>query len=78
MAIRDFKEIDDKYYYGGILGAVYTPEQTIFKVWSPCADKVTVNLYPDGGESAPIANIPMTLSKDGVWRATVSKDLDGI
>ncbi len=78
MAIRDFKEIDDKYYYGGRLGAVYTPEQTIFKVWSPCADKVTVNLYPDGGESAPIANIPMTLSKDGVWRATVSKDLDGI
>ena len=44
MAIRDFDDIDEKYYYGGKLGAVYSPEQTEFKVWSPCADSVVLNL----------------------------------
>ena len=77
MAIRDFDDIDEKYYYGGKLGAVYSPEQTEFKVWSPCADSVVLNLYPDGDESKAITSVKMKL-KDGVWRATVCDDRNGM
>ena len=33
------------------LGAIYTPEQTTFRVWAPTAGKVTLKLYdsPSGG-----------------------------
>ncbi len=77
MAIREFNEIDEKYYYGGKLGAIYSPEQTEFKVWSPCAEKVMLNLYPDGDDSKAVSSVKMKL-KGGVWRATVCDDLNGM
>ena len=77
MAIRDFNEVDEKYYYGGKLGALYSPHQTEFRVWSPFADEVVLKLYPDGDSGKAIASVPMKCS-DGVWRATVCDDLDGV
>lgn len=77
MTIHNFDEIDEKYYYGGRLGAIYSRHQTEFRVWSPCADKVKVRLYPDGDDSSPIAIVNMKC-KDGVWSAIVCDDLDGV
>ena len=77
MTIRNFDEIDEKYYYGGKLGAIYSRHQTEFRVWSPCADKVKVRLYPDGEDSSPIAVVNMKC-KGGVWSAVVCDDLDGV
>lgn len=77
MAIRDFNEVDEKYYYGGRLGAIYSPHQTEFRVWSPFAEKVVLKLYPDGGSGKEIAAVPMKCS-GGVWKTTVCDDLDGV
>lgn len=34
------KEFNDKYYYDGELGAIYSPKSTIFRLWAPTAQDV--------------------------------------
>ena len=42
-------EFEAKYTYtGNDLGAVWSPNQTQFRLWAPTADAVTVNLYQSG------------------------------
>ena len=45
----------DKYpsYYGSDLELVYTPEQSVFTLWAPSADRVRLNLYASGEEGDP-------------------------
>ena len=55
------------------LGAIYTPEQTTFRVWSPTADRMTLNLYPSpaGGEAKRVSMIKLD---DGCWEIAVEND----
>ncbi len=59
------------------LGALYTPEQTTFRVWAPTASSLTLNLYhpPTGGTPS---RIPMAKSNDGCWEAEVNGDQLGV
>ena len=75
------KALDKFAYSGNDLGAVYTAGSTTFKVWSPNAEAITLNLYESGvkteGEKA-LKKVKMTLDKKtGVWAATVSGNLAG-
>lgn len=45
------KELDKLAYSGNDLGAVYTPQGTTFKVWSPTASEIKLNLYNTGSDS---------------------------
>ena len=36
------------YYPGEDLGAVWTPERTVFKLWAPTAQRVTLRLFATG------------------------------
>ena len=38
-------------YDGHDLGAACGSDGTVFKLWSPVADRVELHLYPDGDES---------------------------
>ena len=75
------KELDKHAYSGDDLGAVYTEKSTTFKVWSPKASAVSVDIYDQGDPSKkdkPIRTTGMTLdSKTGVWSTTVSGNLAG-
>ncbi|MDX2042732.1 MAG: type I pullulanase [Acidobacteriota bacterium] len=55
------------------LGALYTPEQTIFRVWSPTAGQMTLNLYqaPTGGEAYRVSMVKL---EDGCWEVVVKGD----
>ncbi|MGN0142862.1 MAG: type I pullulanase [Roseburia sp.] len=66
-------------YTGDDLGAVWTPEQTTFRVWAPTADAVTVKLYASGTPDTDdlIEEIPMTADVNGTWVATKEGDLNG-
>lgn len=75
------QELDKKAYDGKDLGAVYSPESTMFKVWAPTASAVSVNLYSTGGagEDSLIASHGMEASRqNGVWSVTVPGDLNGV
>lgn len=67
-------------YEGSDLGAIYSVDKTVFKLWSPFADKVIVNLYQSGDVkvSDKIESFIMNKSEKGVWECLVSKDLDGV
>ncbi|MFP4662048.1 MAG: type I pullulanase [Halanaerobiales bacterium] len=39
--------IDDIMSYSGELGANYSEEETVFKIWAPLADRVVLNLYKE-------------------------------
>lgn len=57
-----------------VLGAIYTPEKTTFRVWAPTANQVTLHLYeaPAGGRAKLLA---MRKHEDGRWESTILDDL---
>lgn len=74
------KEFEDKYTYtGNDLGAAWTKEKTTFRVWSPEAEAVVVNLYKSGTEGTDDLIDTLTMAKDvnGTWTAEKAGDLNG-
>lgn len=77
------KELDKLAYNGDDLGAIYTPESTTFKVWSPTASEVSLNLYKTGSDSEDGAekldSSAMNYDEaNGVWSITVEGDLKNV
>ncbi|MDE6167373.1 MAG: type I pullulanase, partial [Acetatifactor sp.] len=66
-------------YTGDDLGAVWSAEQTRFRVWAPTADTVYVNLYAGGteGEEDLLERLAMTADVNGTWTAEKEGDLNG-
>lgn len=58
------------------LGMIYSPEETIFRVWSPLKNKITLLIYNDG-QSLKRMSFPMVKGNDGVHEAIIRKDLKG-
>ena len=74
-----FSKIDQKFYYEGELGAVYSREQTVFRVWSPPAEMAALKLYTCTGKNETLkAQHPMVQNDRGVWEYTAAGDLDGV
>lgn len=69
----------DKYpsYYGSDLELVYTPEQSVFTLWAPSADRVRLNLYASGEEGDPEEHVEMEKAGYGTWRVHIDRDLKG-
>ena len=74
------EEFVNQYTYDGDdLGATWSKQSTTFKVWSPTASEMTLNLYKAGkaGVDDLIEKIEMTKADKGVWEVTVDGDLNG-
>lgn len=69
----------DKYpsYYGSDLELVYTPEQSVFTLWAPSADRVRLNLYASGEGGGPEEQVEMEKAGYGTWRIHIDRDLKG-
>lgn len=72
--------LDKSAYSGNDLGATYSKKATTFKVWSPNAASVRVNIFEHGsddeGDAGSIMSRAMTLDKTtGVWSVTINGDL---
>lgn len=65
-------------YDGNDLGAVYTKDKTVFRVWAPLASEVTLNLYKQGDDDNLMETIPMTADRKGTWVYEKAGDLQGI
>lgn len=72
----DFKK---KYIYeGDDLGVLCTPEGTSFRLWSPSAESVTLNLYERGDGGEPFRSVPMDKEDRGVWSWQCGEELHGV
>lgn len=57
----------------------YSKEATVFKLWSPDADKVRLNLYQKGEEDEAFETFDLELAEGGVlWIKKINKDLNGV
>lgn len=65
-------------YDGDDLGVTCSENETHFALWSPLAGNVTLQLYPDGGDSPAFRTIPMVKGDHGVWRWSADKSLHGV
>jgi pullulanase len=85
-SLYDKDEFNEKYAYDGLdLGANYSKERTLFKVWSPSAKKITVRLYSSGtpkkvseekGDDT-YKEYEMKKGEKGVWRYSLEGDMQG-
>lgn len=72
--------LDKSAYSGNDLGASYSKKATTFKVWSPNAASVRVNIFEHGsdneGDAGSIMSRAMSLDKTtGMWSVTINGDL---
>ena len=67
-------------YEGNDLGAVWTKDNTTFRVWAPTATAVMVNLYETGDPNSYdlIDQLEMTKDVQGTWVLKVDGDQNGV
>ena len=71
-----FQKTDRKYYYSGQLGALYSKEKTVFRLWSPYAESIILNIYTDCISDNLYLSVPMK-NLGNVWETEINSDLDG-
>ncbi len=70
----------DKYpvYHGQDLGLQYTHNASIFRIWSPTAERVQLKFYKSSLGNDLLETIEMEKGNEGSWIKTISRDLKGI
>lgn len=74
------QEFEEKYTYSGSLGTFWTPERTVFRLWAPTAEAVSIRLYRSGNPGADdlLAQLRMQPDVCGTWAAERFGNLNGI
>lgn len=73
------KEFEEEYTYNGNdLGILYSKESTKFRIWSPYAKQVFVNIYMSGDINVAdkLESVEMKKSVNGTWECEIFKDLE--
>lgn len=79
--IFNSKDFEEKYTTSLELGAIYSEDKTIFRIWTPVAKRVILQLFTKViGEDnfKKIKDIEMKEEKNGVWTYEENGDLDKI
>lgn len=72
-------EFEKKYVYEGEgLGALITEQGTFFRLWSPFAEEIILNLYLDGSKGEAFERHAMKRCEKGVWQYRTERNLHGI
>ena len=77
-ATHDFEETYT--YPGSDLGSYWTEAKTVFRLWAPTAQAVTIHLYRSGDPTAQdlLAQLNMQPDKNGTWVAERVGNLNGL
>lgn len=85
--LYDSKAFTEAFTYDGELGAIYNKDKTIFRLWAPISENVTLNLYKQGhpnynnkGEKnddlIPFDSFEMKRIENGAFEYTVLGNLE--
>ena len=70
--IRDSR-FEEKFFYDGPLGVEYTKEKTTFRIWSPVAKEIYIELINKENKTE---RYDLKIKEKGLWEVTVKGDLD--
>ncbi|HSV87423.1 MAG TPA: type I pullulanase [Bacteroidales bacterium] len=73
-AISDQEE-SFPFYSGDNLGVSWTPERTMFRIWSPNAKAVVIKIYEKGYDGIPLGTYDMNKSRQGTWTLSLEGNL---
>jgi len=88
-AMFESTDFANKYTYdGNDLGVTVDGNSTLFKLWAPISNKVTLEIYNFGhptslgttdypGDDTPVATYELEKGEQGVWSLTVNENLFG-
>ena len=77
--IYSTQEFKEKFVCEGApLGALITREGTAFRLWSPFADQVILNLYREGSGTEAFERHSMEKCEKGVWEYRTKRNLHKI
>lgn len=76
--VYESDEFKKEYLFSGELGAIYSKEKTVFKVWSPVAQSINVKLYSEGIGDNLLETLSMIRGNKGVWTIEKAGDLHGV
>ena len=75
----DSAEFEARFTYPGRdLGAFWSTEKTVFRLWAPTAQEVTILLYREGSGGAPLTRQRMHPDVNGTWQAQRVGNLNGL
>lgn len=66
---------EEKYYYDGILGNIYTPTETTFRLWAPTCSDVLVKLIKRSEKVKSTHSLKR--KQHGLWEVTLPGDFAG-
>lgn len=64
-------------YAGNDLGVNWSHARTVFKLWSPPAQKVRLQLYEKGSGGIPLKIVNLKKVEKGVWETTLKGNMQG-
>lgn len=84
--LYDTQMFADAFTYNGTLGVTLSSNQTIFRLWAPLSQNVTLNLYHQGHplyndlgvsseEKTPYATHELTAIESGAWEVILDENL---
>jgi pullulanase len=80
--VLTFGQIDNDFstypiYEGNDLGLTYTPTHSIFKIWSPVAEKATLLFYKESSGGQILQRFDMNSSAKGTWEVKIPGNQKG-
>ncbi|PKK85679.1 MAG: hypothetical protein CVV63_04970, partial [Tenericutes bacterium HGW-Tenericutes-8] len=85
--LYDTQDFENLYTYDGTLGVSFEDEFTVFRLWAPLSQSVTLNLYQQGhpnyndqgelnDELTPYLQEPLDKIENGAWEVKLTGDYD--
>ena len=65
-------------YYGNDLGLTWSVQQSVFRIWSPVADRVQLKLYEQSAGGKILQTIELEKAEQGTWIATIPGNQEGL
>ena len=74
----DSPEFEAAYHCDLPMGALWTPEKTVFRLWAPTAERVRLRLFREGTGGAALKELELKPGERGLWSAEAAGNLHGV
>ena len=74
----DSPEFETEFHCDLPLGSFPSPSGTLFHLWAPTAQAVTLSLYREGTGEEAIRTVPLVRQEKGLWSYETEENLDGV